>query len=35
MEAAARDRGCSLREFDLAEQDAMWEEAKRAEVDRG
>jgi ATP diphosphatase len=33
MEAAARARGCSLRDLDLAEQDALWEAAKRAEAD--
>lgn len=33
MEVAARTRGCSLRELSLAEQDAMWEDAKRAELD--
>jgi len=33
MEAAARSRGRSLRELDLAEQDALWEAAKRAEAD--
>jgi uncharacterized protein YabN with tetrapyrrole methylase and pyrophosphatase domain len=33
MEAAARSQGRSLRELDLAEQDALWEAAKRAEAD--
>ncbi|HOC41616.1 MAG TPA: nucleoside triphosphate pyrophosphohydrolase [Thermoanaerobaculales bacterium] len=35
MEADARARGCGLRELDLAEQDALWEAAKRAEADAG
>ena len=33
MEAAARARGTSLRELSLAEQDALWDDAKRAEGD--
>jgi len=33
MEAEARARGRGLREFDLAEQDALWDAAKRAEAD--
>ena len=32
MEADARTRGRTLRELDLAEQDALWEAAKRAEA---
>jgi ATP diphosphatase len=32
MEADARARGRTLRELDLAEQDALWEAAKRAEA---
>ena len=35
MEADARARGRGLRELDLAEQDALWEAAKRAEADAG
>lgn len=33
MEAAASARGKSLRELSLAEQDALWDDAKRAETD--
>ena len=33
MEAAAAARGQSLRELSLAEQDALWDDVKRAETD--